>query len=477
MKVLKLPISILLIISILITPVSADIDSMLDNVIGGIYVQEPGIYKSPSTTTLSGGSISFRLRNDAIGRPIIRFRAPRIGLSCSGMDFDAGLMALLNLDQFEQMLSQAGASLAWGIMIGIVYSLPGIGEAFQKLNEWAREIQKLFQNPCQRGKEIGTAIGAHISKVIKNEGTVEKAEEKTKETGTPFERAIKKALEYITPKDTSKTLPYAALREAGITDNDILDLFAGLFGVMDVYLEHNGQKVTDPTKNMSNACGGPCDEKNIKVVLRAPKTSVTINGIINGGDIETYHCSGFGVGGTDSCQSITDDTITTTGLLRKVASVVSYAIDAYSAGNPIDPDTQQKINRYNAMVPQLAGTLHYAAAMKKYRSASGNSEATRIARAMSEYVSIMIVYEAIELMHGFVFTSVGSNLAEKKPQMINQYLNNVEQARRHAVDYIRQKSANYELVVQASETYKYVVDNAMQQIKSTLGPGVMLSLR
>ncbi|MBI3592364.1 MAG: conjugal transfer protein TraH, partial [Nitrospirae bacterium] len=89
----KTIVSIVLILLIIATPVMANIDNVLDNVVSGAYVQKPGAYKSPSYSTMSMGSMSFRLKNDVLGKPVFSLRPPRANLSCSGMDFDAGMIS------------------------------------------------------------------------------------------------------------------------------------------------------------------------------------------------------------------------------------------------------------------------------------------------------------------------------------------------------------------------------------------------
>ena len=140
----------------------ADIDGMLQNVVGGIQVTGPGIYKSSSMTTLSGGNGSFRLNQNLLGQPAITFQAPSLNASCAGLNWDAGALGLMNIGQFAGMLEQAGSAMAWGVMVGLVYSLPGVGEAFQKLNEWARFIQQAGHAACGIGEQAGLNIGHDI---------------------------------------------------------------------------------------------------------------------------------------------------------------------------------------------------------------------------------------------------------------------------------------------------------------------------
>lgn len=86
-------------------------------------------------------------------------QAPEIAASCSGISFKGMFGSIVNFDEIERQFSEAGESLAWGIMVGIIYSLPGIGEIFSKLDAWAKKIQQMLANACRSGVAIGQALG------------------------------------------------------------------------------------------------------------------------------------------------------------------------------------------------------------------------------------------------------------------------------------------------------------------------------
>jgi hypothetical protein len=467
-------ISVLLIVIIIASPVMATVDSMLDNVVSGVYTQDPGVYQSPSTTTLSGGSFSFRLKNDVLGRPLINFKTPQASISCSGMDFDAGMMSILNLDLFEQMLSQGGASLAWGVMIGLVYSLPGVGESFQKLNEWSRDIQKLMQSPCQVGKYIGTQAGAPIGSAIRDALGLKKSEEKAKESGSDISQTMKKVLDYIKIEDFYKTYPYAALKRTNL-DDDTTALLAGFFGVLDIYLEYNRAKVVpnDPNTKFSEACGGqPCGPDHVKMkVLRKPATAL-FDALIYGSNegAKGYKCIASNVG--DACSDVVDVQVSTAGLVNKISLLLKTAIDSYAVGGGVS--NTENIKNFNSMLPQLQGMLKYAANYQKFRPTE--SKDARINKVLSEYLSILILHHVFESMYAYIYSAVGSNPANGTQQEIKDYLALIEGGKNQFEKYVDKVTKNYSILAQSYEQYKATYEQALSQVGKKLGQGAFLQL-
>ena len=110
-------------------------------------------WNSNGTSNYYMGSVYVRFASPA-PPPIIKVSAPEIQASCSGINIKGMFVSLLNLDQLGQMLQNAGASLAWGIAVGLIYSLPGIANAFKMINDWAKRIQQILGNACQSGIAI-----------------------------------------------------------------------------------------------------------------------------------------------------------------------------------------------------------------------------------------------------------------------------------------------------------------------------------
>lgn len=81
---------------------------------------------------------------------------PSATLGCAGMSFKGMFMSLLNISQIGDQLKDAGAAFAWGIILGLVTSLPGIKEVFDTINKWANQIQSLLANACNIGKKLAS---------------------------------------------------------------------------------------------------------------------------------------------------------------------------------------------------------------------------------------------------------------------------------------------------------------------------------
>lgn len=113
-------------------------------------------------TYISGGGIEVRFKKAGSFPPIFTLGAPGLKASCRGISFDAGYASFMNLERLGQQLSQAGASVAYGVLIGLVYTLPGVEQAFSKLNEWSQWIQSFLNDSCNIGQNFGRSLGGDV---------------------------------------------------------------------------------------------------------------------------------------------------------------------------------------------------------------------------------------------------------------------------------------------------------------------------
>lgn len=465
MKSLRVALSSILIILIIALPVAADIDTMLNNVVSGVYVQNPGVYQSPSTTTLSAGSFSFRLSNDLLGKPALSFTAPKANLSCSGMDFDAGMLSILNLDQFESMLSQAGASLAWGVMIGIVYSLPGVGEAFQKLNEWARMAQSLFQQPCSVGKALGGKIGTSIFAQQESEKPEQKAGDGILSN---LQQGVKELYNLIKMEDLYKTLPYSALNNAGLTDGTLQDLIASFFGILDIYLVDNDNNRIEyrAGDDISSKCGGKaCGPQNIRAVVKMRKVE-SVEEILYGGNLNLYNCSTLN---GNTCESIGEYTATTEGLQAKITTKLKTVVDSYYSKGTVTFGSEVKAMA--VMLPNLSEMLKYAIMMKKYRS---DDDATKIINALAEYISLLLLYNVLDTVEGYTGTAIGSNTMNMTQTELQMYQRQMESAKRSLAERVDLAGKRYQLIKQSYDMYQAIKADADTQVIQKFGKGAAM---
>ena len=128
-------------------------DNVLLNVTpGGSYdVNGKSFYTTPSVYFRFGPSqMNFE--------PIWHVSPPSIGASCSGFNLQGLFVSIIGWDRISKMLKSAGASFAWGIVVGLIYSLPGIFSAFKMINAWAKKIMQLLQNACRAGQNFGKAL-------------------------------------------------------------------------------------------------------------------------------------------------------------------------------------------------------------------------------------------------------------------------------------------------------------------------------
>lgn len=135
------------------------LDGVLDHALmnvtpSGTIVEKDGAGNVKNRTFYTT-SVYFRFgAGGAYPSPIINVSPPRISAGCNGLSLKGMFASIIGLDQLEEQLKNAGASLAWGIVVGLIYSLPGIGAAFRMIDTWAKKIQQLLANACQSGQMI-----------------------------------------------------------------------------------------------------------------------------------------------------------------------------------------------------------------------------------------------------------------------------------------------------------------------------------
>jgi len=129
----------------------------LDSVLDGNSVSTSfGTWDSPRTGSryFYGGSYAFAFKQSGKYQPFFQGETPSTKIGCNGISLSGGFLALLGIDEIKNMLKSSGATLAWGLMMGLEYSLPGLKRVFDTLRTWAREIQAIMQNSCNLGKSL-----------------------------------------------------------------------------------------------------------------------------------------------------------------------------------------------------------------------------------------------------------------------------------------------------------------------------------
>lgn len=109
-----------------------------------------------------GGSLTLKRTVTAYPQ-LFHIEGPQISASCSGISFKGMFASVVNWDEMEEQFKESGESFAYGILVGIIYSLPGIGEIFTKLDAWAKKIQQMLANACRSGVAIGKQLGGQVN--------------------------------------------------------------------------------------------------------------------------------------------------------------------------------------------------------------------------------------------------------------------------------------------------------------------------
>jgi hypothetical protein len=328
----------------LISLANAGIENDMENFLNDLGVmanaQMPGAFKAGGRNIFSGGSMSMRIDNTI--PPTMTFQPPSLRVSCSGMDFNAGLISILNLDMIQQILEQGGTSLAWGLLIGLAYSLPTVSNVLEKIQKYTRWMQMLEGNICEIGKNIGTSLGESIGEGFQHD---KKASDVASGAAGTMVEAIKDI--WNNPdqfaKSTRGNLVYDALTDLHFASDETYKAAMAIFGTVEWFPQ------TDETdKNCT-----PKNPEEVNVIFRvhsptmAIKSESIINAFVNGGKIDTYNCSvkcgTLGIMNT-TCTGLKPTTVTLSGTKQKIYDTLYSAIQHLANGQMLTPDELAYLN-------------------------------------------------------------------------------------------------------------------------------------
>jgi len=108
-------------------------------------------------TYINGGDFKIKFKNGSYHAPLFQFKAPSMSMGCSGISLSGGFISFLGLDKLKGLISNAGSSLIFGIILGMEFTLPAISAVFNKIRAWANALQSLLQNGCNMGRAIAKA--------------------------------------------------------------------------------------------------------------------------------------------------------------------------------------------------------------------------------------------------------------------------------------------------------------------------------
>lgn len=134
-------------------------DGFFDDVLNN--VTPAGSYVDPSTNAnyLYGGSVVFKFKDQTRSAPpLLQIGAPKMKAGCNGVSLSGGFLQLLGLDGLGDQIQNAGTAIVYGILMGLIYTLPALEKVFAHIRQWANWIQSLLQNACQFGQTIGNRL-------------------------------------------------------------------------------------------------------------------------------------------------------------------------------------------------------------------------------------------------------------------------------------------------------------------------------
>lgn len=474
---------VMMIICFAVTNAHANIDNLMDSIVTGVTVSKPGVYKSPSRTTASLGSMNFRLNTSALTEPLVTFTPPRATLSCAGMDFDAGQLSMLNMSMIEDMVSNFGGQAAWGVIMGLVYSTPGISEGLSKLNEITRWSQALTQSPC----EIGMALGQSAGKKIWGEKTTDAAENSVGVGSfSIFGEALKKVKQNMKQQDVFQTFPYGILQKAGLNDKEIMNLFATWFGVIDVYLvDSNGDRMSYvPGANLSNCGSKPCDENNIRSIKHEAKIA-DLDVFIYGGKTSLYECSGSILSGVCTGDITLQKDVNVKGIkqiiiqnIKSMRNALSTPYTGALSGLATatvkaaieNQDNASALYTYSAMIPNFFDVLSYSALLAKSPDSGLNNVADEMIEDMAEVMAYRLIDKFFGMSHDYLSQAITADpaLMTKATESINTYMENALKSYdriQTMMERANQKSVFYE---QAARRYQSYYDYTSKKLMTSV---------
>jgi len=337
----------------------SDLEGFFDDLGIMSNMQVPGSYESGGRKMLSGGSLSMRFKTTI--PPVVTYSPPSLRVSCSGLDFNAGMISILGLDMIQKILQQGGASLAWGLLIGLAYSLPTVSGVFEKIQKYTRWLQMLQGDMCQIGKNIGQSIGGNFN--TKAESTT-KAEKVTSGSAGTFVEAAEDIFDNMTEytKKLRGNIIYDALGQGtGLSDESRRALMT-LLGTVVWYPSTDKEGVSCT----ASATDGVRVAFNVVVPTFDTQGDAAINSLVNGGELLIRECGSTCSSGLfTTCTAPKDppSKITVTGLAEHAKTVITDAIMNLSMGEELTAEQENYLN--TPVMPGYNEMIMYYAALKR----------------------------------------------------------------------------------------------------------------
>ncbi|RDU55066.1 hypothetical protein CQA49_00875 [Helicobacter sp. MIT 00-7814] len=187
------------------SPMGAVVDFADDGSAGSNFANVTNPQKGGSGAYY-GGSVNFTFNVQGTQyAPWMDFQPPSMKFDCNGFSLDGGFIKFLGLEDIGQQLGSASGALVYGLLIGLVNSVPSIEHVFSKIKEMIAQIQNALRNACNFGKQLtkDTSFARGIGTVGK--GVVEAAEGAEKYLVDEPTKWINNAKEKIMGKTGSAT--------------------------------------------------------------------------------------------------------------------------------------------------------------------------------------------------------------------------------------------------------------------------------
>ncbi|RUM30318.1 MAG: hypothetical protein DSY32_02365 [Aquifex sp.] len=434
------------------------IDRILDNIVLGSYTASPRIIQSTRYTTFAGPSVSFRLRTDLMNKPPFYFQPPRATLSCAGLDFDAGWLSIMNLDTLAQMLQQAGASFMWGVAVGLVYSLPGVAQAFDMLQKWGRYAQFLGQGACQAGIIAGRNLFNAFKEGIKTESINEAISQGITSTLT---QAVKEYKKNIDIRKAFGIYPYEIYYNSS-SDKDFGDLLASVTGVYIFY----------PVDSSGNICNSQDCYDNIKANILPPLAEVSVRELIEGANkqVEVYDCL-WGVlsNGIMFCTNASQGSLPTRkisfnkGLKDIELDYLNRIFNTIESGGTLTPADRDYL--LHSPIQNLGGILNTLATYKRM----GNDAIVNQALYELAYISAVLKLQALIKSMLYAYNSYKYAYANEKnvPENFFTQIKTLEDMEKEIDNYV---SKVMDKVIKLNKTFevfekqrRYIAEKIMEE--------------
>jgi len=101
-----------------------------------------------------GGDFTYRFKRNTVFKPLFEITPPGIKAGCNGISISGGFIHFLGLDEIKEQLQSATEGAMMGVVVGIVYSLPGIADAFDKVQKYVRMLQQILSQSCQASAKL-----------------------------------------------------------------------------------------------------------------------------------------------------------------------------------------------------------------------------------------------------------------------------------------------------------------------------------